>query len=624
MTAPNSVIADSQTRALQELEGLSSPQTMSVVGHTASGADLVVAIDLKTGAFAKVDGGLPVEPAERLYIVITAAYPWVPPRACVDHHRWDGYPHVLQGSRLCLYLNPDTEWSPLGGMRAYLERLWDWFADAVANRFDAATALYQPVGGVFHRTDGAPTIVVTEPLGDLGASFFVGDAVLQPRSNSRLDLAFWHRDGSMPEGLVPAVLVVLSGAMPQGGGSYLSDLAVTIRTQESRHQRRQFLNAITKAARSLKREQHLHVLVAVPNERLLGEARFHLIGWRLRQSDVAKAVEITGRRHKPDSPHPGDEPQVEWTFVDDARVGITTRRDEERPVGWFAGKSVELWGCGALGSWAAEHLVRAGISEITLRDPGDVTAGLLVRQNYTELDVGRSKVDALADRLRAISDRVVIHPKRGLAQAALAEGFDADVIVDCTVNTGLVTALDQRQTAGELAVPVVQFATDNDTATFGILTVTTGEPGMTTDHLDKSLHRVAAADPGLAAYLGFWNPDNHPTLTPTLGCSVPTFHGSSADLSAIAATAATLAASALSRRVATGYLFSSPFSGIGAPPLVAISPTDSVIDLRDGKTFPHGSEVRHRGSRVVEGSDLGAAEVADGGADVGFEQVEDS
>jgi hypothetical protein len=624
MAVPDSGIADSQAQALQELESLSSPQAISVVGHATSGTDLIVAVDLKTAAFAKVDGGLPVQPMERLYLVITTGYPWVPPRACVDHHRWDGYPHVLQGSRLCLYLDPDTEWSPLGGIRAYLERLWDWFADAIANRFDAATALYQPVGGVFHRTDGAPTVVVTEPLGDLGASFLVGDAILRPRSDDRLDLISWHRSGPIPEGSVAAVLVVLSGAMHQGGGTYLSDLAVTIRGQNSRNQRRQFLNAITKSARSLKREQHLHVLVAVPNEHLSGEARFHLIGWRLPQPDVAKAVEITGRRHKPDSPHPDDEPQVEWTFIDDARTGVTTRRDEERPVSWFAGKSVELWGCGALGSWAAEHLVRAGISEITLRDPGYVTAGLLVRQNYTELDVGGSKVDALADRLRAISHRVVVHPKRDLAQSALAEGCDADVIVDCTVNTGVAVALDQRQTAGELAVPVVQFATDNDTATLGILTVTSGEPGVTTDDLDKSLRRAAAADPRLAVYLSFWNPDNHPPLTPTLGCSVPTFHGSSADSSAIAAAAVTLAASALSRRMVTGYLFSSPFSGIGAPPLVAISPTDTVVDLRDNETSPRGSQVRHGGSGVVEGGDLGAAEVADGGADVGFEQVEDA
>ncbi|MCC6226430.1 MAG: group II intron reverse transcriptase/maturase [Microthrixaceae bacterium] len=55
MTAPGSGNADSQARALQELEGLSSPRTISVVGHATSGSDLVVAVDLKTAALAKVD-----------------------------------------------------------------------------------------------------------------------------------------------------------------------------------------------------------------------------------------------------------------------------------------------------------------------------------------------------------------------------------------------------------------------------------------------------------------------------------------------------------------------------------------------------------------------------------------
>ena len=97
-----------------------------------------------------------------------------------------------------------------------------------------------------------------------------------------------------------------------------------------------------------------------------------------------------------------DEPELEWLYVDDVRHGVHTRRDSDRPVDAFQGRSIELWGCGALGSWIAEFLVRAGVAEITLRDPGRVTKGLLVRQNYTELDVGRPKAEALADRLRTL------------------------------------------------------------------------------------------------------------------------------------------------------------------------------------------------------------------------------
>lgn len=563
-------LPDFQARALTELKGLSSLKAISVVKHTTTETELIVAVDIDTRQFPKAEGGLPVMPVERLYLLVSAGYPWVPPQVCVDHDRWAGSPHVLQGSRLCLYLDPATEWNPLGGMNAHFRRLWDWFADAIANRFDPATALFHPVGGVFHRTPDAPTIVVADSFRGPIDGFLVSEIIIRRRSPHRADLLAWDREGTLPDDAVRGVLVVLSDAMPNGGGHHLSDLAVTIRGQESRHQRRQFLGAVTKTARSLRSDQYLHVVVAVPNRHQSGEARLHLIGWRLPQPLVARFVEVTKQRHKVDSPHPGDEPRVEWTYIDDGRTGVTTRRDHARPVSWFAGKTVELWGCGALGSWIAEYLVRAGVARVVLRDAGYVTTGLLVRQNYTELDVGRPKVDALADRLRALSDRVTVQTERGLAQVALLGECKPDVIIDCTVNTGVAVAIDQCQTAEELPVPVVQVATDNDTATLGILTVTTGSPRFTTNLIDKAVHDAVDGDSSLSPYLAFWNPTDHPPLTPTVGCSVPTFHGSVADASAIAAVAVSLAGTALSRQIAGGYLFAAAHSPHDVPRHVAV------------------------------------------------------
>ena len=566
------MLSDAQTTALDDLRRLSSSESVLVVGDTVLDADLVVRVSLNTTAFEYVEGGLQVETREQLFIVVTPGFPWVPPQVHVAHHRWAGFPHVLQGSRLCLYLDPATEWNPLSGVAGFLGRLWDWFADAIANRFDPTTALYQPVGGVFHRTDGAPTVVVTNGLGDLGTGFRIASVALRPRTEHRVDLLAEGED--VPADGFRGVLVVLSDGLPYGGGLYLSDLAVAIRGQDSRKQRKQFLTAIAKAARGLPTDGHLHVLIAVPNRHLAGQARFHLIGWRLPRSAVAKAVEATSRRHQPESPHPEDEPRVQWTYVDDVRTAVTTRRDRQRPVNWFEGKTVELWGCGALGSWIAEFLVRAGVATIILRDIGYVTAGLLVRQNFTELDLGRRKVDALADRLRAISDHVIVVERPGLAQAALQSAVDADVIIDCTVNTGVAVAIDEAQASGTLRTPVVQVATDNDSATLGILTVSAGSSAATTNAIDKALRETVANESTLRPYLAFWNRDNHPSLIPTLGCSVPTFHGAATDAGAIAAQAVSLAATALGRGVAAGYLFAAAQSPHTVPRLVAV-PVDS-------------------------------------------------
>ena len=204
---------------------------------------------MNTTAFEYVEGGLQVETREQLFIVVTPGFPWVPPQVHVAHYRWAGFPHVLQGSRLCLYLDPATEWNPLSGVAGFLGRLWDWFADAIANRFDPTTALYQPVGGVFHRTDGAPTVVVTDAIGDLGTGFGTTGMILRPRTEQRLDLLADEED--VPADGFRGLLVVLSDGLPYGGGHYLSDLAVAIRGQDSRKQRKQFLAAIAKAARGL-------------------------------------------------------------------------------------------------------------------------------------------------------------------------------------------------------------------------------------------------------------------------------------------------------------------------------------------------------------------------------------
>lgn len=558
-----------QRRVLRDIQSaLRGVPHLRFVSHNPTGAGPLVVVDLDTAPFERAEGGLPVEATERLYMLVPSVWPSLPPLVEVDHQRWDGHPHVLQGRRLCLFLDP-AEWNPSAGMTGFFERLWDWFADAIANRFDAATALYHPVGGVLHRTEGAPTVVVTHSLAHLSPGFQVCRILLQPRTPNRVDVVAWNRN-QPSENSLPGVLVTLSDGLPRGGGSYLSELAVAIRGQDARHQRRQFISTLSKTSRQLDPDEHLYVIIGVPNRHLTGEGRLHLVGWRLPQSAAEAALHAAARRHTPDDPHPEDEPQVEWTYIDDTRPALNTRRDSQRPVTWLAGKTIELWGCGALGSWIAEHLVRAGVRTIILRDNGYVTKGLLVRQNYTELDVGERKVDALARRIEALSDQVRVVSIHGLAQQAANDVNNADVLIDCTVNTSVAVTIEENQASGRITIPAAQVATDNDTATLAILTVTSGDSGETTNQIDRVLQQTALARPDLRPFRTFWDPNHHAPLTPTLGCSVPTFNGSSADSCAIASSAVTLAAHALSRSIATGYLLASPHTPYDVPPVTRV------------------------------------------------------
>lgn len=66
-------------------------------------------------------------------------------------------------------------------------------------------------------------------------------------------------------------------------------------------------------------------------------------------------------------------------------------------------------GCG-IGSTFAETAARIGFEHLTLVDGDTVSAHNLNRQAFVAADVGRPKVEALADRLRAINPEIQVRP----------------------------------------------------------------------------------------------------------------------------------------------------------------------------------------------------------------------
>lgn len=68
---------------------------------------------------------------------------------------------------------------------------------------------------------------------------------------------------------------------------------------------------------------------------------------------------------------------------------------------------VAVVGIGGVGSWVAEALARSGVGEITLFDLDDVCVSNTNRQAHAlEGQVGRPKVEVMAERLRAINQGV--------------------------------------------------------------------------------------------------------------------------------------------------------------------------------------------------------------------------
>src|SRR3990172_509817 len=71
--------------------------------------------------------------------------------------------------------------------------------------------------------------------------------------------------------------------------------------------------------------------------------------------------------------------------------------------------SVIIFGVGGVGSWCAESLVRTGINNLTIVDSDIICPTNINRQvQATSLNIGKSKVDELGVRLRAINPQANI------------------------------------------------------------------------------------------------------------------------------------------------------------------------------------------------------------------------
>ena len=99
---------------------------------------------------------------------------------------------------------------------------------------------------------------------------------------------------------------------------------------------------------------------------------------------------------------------------------------------------VGIAGAGGLGSNCAMHLVRAGVVKITVADFDCVCESNLNRQFFFRDQLGRKKVDALAENLRRIEPDAEITPVDARLNAASA----AEIFSDCDI---LVEAFDSDE-----------------------------------------------------------------------------------------------------------------------------------------------------------------------------------
>lgn len=554
----------SQRRLLEELTALATAHEpdLRITGRARTDTDglVTVPISVRTCDMPHTPGGLQLKESEDFLLTLPATS-MIPPQVQTPHIRFAGTPHVLQGNRLCLYLDPAQEWDPAAGITPVINRLWEWLTDAAVGTFDAATALYHPVGGVLHHTPGTPTVVVREPLSHRSAT-----AWLTQRTTDRLDLT--TAPGESPSHRTPILAV---DTLPLGAGSTLAELltltrSITTDTPLSTNVASPaLLTALAASAMRNPDGTAQHFVLAVRHPATPAASPFLLAG-RL-PPQASDTLRCLARRATPSRlgslPDDLAQASIGWCYLSDERPQVTTRRDALRPVRAFQDRHVHIWGCGGIGSWAAEMVARAGASHLTLSDPGRVTGGLLVRQNYAEQHIGMTKATALASRLSTIRDDIRIDIATPPPDPALLIAADhVDLIIDATVSLTVGRFLDLLAQQPRRKAVLAQLATDSLTASLGILTI--AAPGTHTplSTIDHHAGGHVLDDPKLEAYHTLWaEPAPGDELSPTRGCSTPTFHGSAADLMATTANLVNLLGTQMQHPISGTHLCAQPYTG---------------------------------------------------------------
>ncbi|MEH6490800.1 tRNA cyclic N6-threonylcarbamoyladenosine(37) synthase TcdA [Halopseudomonas sp.] len=121
--------------------------------------------------------------------------------------------------------------------------------------------------------------------------------------------------------------------------------------------------------------------------------------------------------------------------IDDPRFGGIARLYGVDALARLQASHVVVVGIGGVGTWVAEALGRTGIGRITLIDLDEVCVTNTNRQlPAMDGNIGRPKVEVMAERLRAINPACVVNPVLDFVSAAnVADylGDDVDCVVDC-------------------------------------------------------------------------------------------------------------------------------------------------------------------------------------------------
>lgn len=550
--------SEGQKLALRQLEEIASNDSYvfeitDIIDPTEEYSYLRIDTSLYCGDFEKSEGGLPLRQRERFRFFIPTDFPLSPPSIHTLHNRFAGFPHVQWKTSLCLYQSTQSEWNPSDGMYGYMKRLMDWLKHGALNELDpTGQPLHPPVA---YRIDtSTPILVPRSDTPKVTDNPWIGLAKLKRINDLVLSIIDWKEIGlDTPRGKFAAAILLpkpFPFEYPSNSAGLVKELGVSGISFNS------FLLALQAALIWKVDDEPLLFVVGTPMRGIKGEQylKQHLCAWEF-GPDETKALKLSLHRFLPDDRlrEIGAEVEkifekfmentkIKWCRIIEDRAEIVTRRDYTSGLSVFKGKTVSIWGCGALGANIALHLARADAKKLILRDNDIVTPGILVRQPYRELDIGYRKIDALEFRINEINKNIEVEKHAENIKLWLSQNSDwsdgADLVIECTASNLVHIAFElYRKKIGHNRVPIVSMVIDGNCEKGLLVQIGQKYSGGIFDAYRKA-HLIACKDPSLKTFADAFYPDpdqpKRPLFQPEPGCSDPTFIGSSSDSAVLA------------------------------------------------------------------------------------------
>ena len=515
-------------------------------------------IEINCSGIKSTDDGLKFRPKEKFTICIPEDFPFAYPTVFVNHARFNGFAHVQWVRQLCLYLSTDTEWNISDGMYGYIERLNQWLVRAASNSHELdGQPLHPPVAYPVNKD--LPSVIVKKDTPSFEEHFWIGFAVTKQINKNRIDLIGWQKELVKPEDCDLAPAILLNEDFPFEYPNKAEDLFFLIEKVGVSIDCIHLLSLFAAAANP--QEKDMYLVIGTPMRGSKGNKLLqHISIWSIDNMTkntigleiecfnmLAGSVDAEFRakveKHRQDCKEFSlkclKSANLRWCSVKEDRDEVTIRRDIQTSAHAFWDKTIALWGCGALGSYIAEALVRAGVKHIVLRDNKKVNPGILVRQNYEDGDIGLWKAESLKTRLERINPDLSVEVSNDditsfmsvLPELSDAEDNPYDLLIDATASNKVQLSLEHfvKNKKPNVSLSSVMIGAKADKAIVNYFPAASCV--STFDALRKLKIKVKAQRKLKNFASEFW-PKNEEFLNfqPEPGCSDPTFIGSSIDM----------------------------------------------------------------------------------------------